>query len=785
MQPRVNQVTDNRAMIRIMQAEIQELKKQLKIYHDQDWRMAEDIMEELRIKSEEARMTAEQRDRLQQKLEGLERLILRGDSYHLPSGVDVDSAPAHKSRQSCTHEAFVSAPPHGPQLRREDCSDRHCGAPPQQAEGSHATPRKSLHRDNLLLDCFLAPSARPPSTVSTQEQLNMLHCSVMVKRTADERARAREMQNLQGPSGEQAQKALVALQAEVRCIKQIKDLPLEDTAAALQKLKSELQQLEASMVQGRSIDSNRQETLEALRLEVTRLQQTQSAHERAVRALESLQSKIRSLQSSEDISSLPWTTPATHSSTTYGTPTPHQGSKESWKRLSIMDKPPHTDGSSHSPSSPPLLGSPVQGSCSPADCSARATSPLAFDMDQHGSCVELTTTHTSVPEGRESDQDNSFKAELQRMHDAFKVSAEKDVSALREVLQEYKERIDRLETQKKVLLNQVLKLEYLVEESDVMRQELVAEVQELKTERDQMREGAKQAMQQAKMQGHSPLSNIDGVQSWSGTREAKEKLGFYDGDDNHWASNPTTDTLMPQIIRLWEELYVPLAYRSRFYLAFRGRELFYYEVEFRRLEWKRSHMHQSDGGGSQELDRAARHLDWERKSLAYQIKWVLNEEEREALYQDWNIDPLSKERKLQLVRKLWDKETLKTHQGMQKSAALVVRLCGMDASDHVMELVFGNFQREYATVGVRPPSSSLGIVLRSTLQKVILTPRGKRSESVLTCRPSTGAGSFTSRLHSGMMSVISGARRTLDSGSFTSAGSVGNSDFQRPTSSAV
>jgi hypothetical protein len=43
-------------------------------------------------------------------------------------------------------------------------------------------------------------------------------------------------------------------------------------------------------------------------------------------------------------------------------------------------------------------------------------------------------------------------------------------------------------------------------------------------------------------------------------------------------------------VALWEELYVPLVYRSRFYLAFRGREVFYYEVEHRRLEWKKAAM---------------------------------------------------------------------------------------------------------------------------------------------------------------------------------------------------
>jgi hypothetical protein len=37
-------------------------------------------------------------------------------------------------------------------------------------------------------------------------------------------------------------------------------------------------------------------------------------------------------------------------------------------------------------------------------------------------------------------------------------------------------------------------------------------------------------------------------------------------------------TLLPKIVELWERLHVPLVHRSRFFLAFRGRETFYYEV---------------------------------------------------------------------------------------------------------------------------------------------------------------------------------------------------------------
>lgn len=46
--------------------------------------------------------------------------------------------------------------------------------------------------------------------------------------------------------------------------------------------------------------------------------------------------------------------------------------------------------------------------------------------------------------------------------------------------------------------------------------------------------------------------------------------------------------MLSKIVGLWEALYVPLIHRSRFYLAFRGRELFYFEAELRRLTWLQS-----------------------------------------------------------------------------------------------------------------------------------------------------------------------------------------------------
>lgn len=74
-------------------------------------------------------------------------------------------------------------------------------------------------------------------------------------------------------------------------------------------------------------------------------------------------------------------------------------------------------------------------------------------------------------------------------------------------------------------------------------------------------------------------------------------------------------TLLYKIVVLWDALHVPLIHRSRFYLAFRGRELFYFEAEHRRLSHLQGHLlpeDESPGGAKQarrKLESAQRRLE--------------------------------------------------------------------------------------------------------------------------------------------------------------------------------
>ena len=60
-----------------------------------------------------------------------------------------------------------------------------------------------------------------------------------------------------------------------------------------------------------------------------------------------------------------------------------------------------------------------------------------------------------------------------------------------------------------------------------------------------------------------------------------------------------------------------------------------------------------------ESSKALRKLDWERRWLAAQMKWDFSPEERLELFAEFGVSPEGKERKLQLVRKLWAPHTIR------------------------------------------------------------------------------------------------------------------------------
>lgn len=60
-----------------------------------------------------------------------------------------------------------------------------------------------------------------------------------------------------------------------------------------------------------------------------------------------------------------------------------------------------------------------------------------------------------------------------------------------------------------------------------------------------------------------------------------------------------------------------------------------------------------------ETGKALRKLDWERRWLAAQMKWDFTADERLELFTEFGVSADGKERKLQLVRKLWAPDTIR------------------------------------------------------------------------------------------------------------------------------
>lgn len=147
---------------------------------------------------------------------------------------------------------------------------------------------------------------------------------------------------------------------------------------------------------------------------------------------------------------------------------------------------------------------------------------------------------------------------------------------------------------------------------------------------------------------------------------------------------------------------------------------------------------------------------------------------------------------------------------MARSAELVVMLCGMDASEHMMELVFGSHLREHSAAGPisRSSSSGLGMAVSSIVRR--LAPplaRAGLGASPMRSSVSVGGGlaghgvpggygsqrtggSFTSRLQNGFLSLLNsrdkpdlgglGGNVHSREGSFSSLASSQAVPYRRP-----
>ncbi|KAE8677131.1 Kinesin-like protein NACK1 [Hibiscus syriacus] len=152
-----------------------------------------------------------------------------------------------------------------------------------------------------------------------------------------------------------------------------------------------------------------------------------------------------------------------------------------------------------------------------------------------------------------------------------------------------------------------------------------------------------------------------------------------------------------QIIMLWHLCHVSIIHRTQFYLLFRGdpADQIYMEVELRRLTWLEQQFAEL-GNASPALlgDEPAslvassiKALKEEREYLAKRVSSKLTVEERDLLYLKWEVPAVGKQRRLQLVNKLWT-DPLNMQQ-VEESAELVAKLVGFcESGEHLSKEMF-------------------------------------------------------------------------------------------------
>ncbi|KAM7256058.1 hypothetical protein ACFE04_011799 [Oxalis oulophora] len=251
-----------------------------------------------------------------------------------------------------------------------------------------------------------------------------------------------------------------------------------------------------------------------------------------------------------------------------------------------------------------------------------------------------TGSNLSSREGTPVTTRQSNSVNVKKIQKMFKNAAEENIRSIRTYITELKERVAKLQYQKQLLVCQVLELEEANE----------ASTDDMDTSDE------------------SPLP-------WPLMFEHQRK----------------------QIIMLWHLCHVSIIHRTQFYLLFKGdpADQIYMEVELRRLTWLEQHLAEL-GNASPALlgddpattvSSSIKALKEEREYLAKRVNLKLTADEREWLYTKWDVPAVGKQRRLQLVNKLWTDPLNMQH--VKESAEIVAKLVGFcESGEHVSKEMF-------------------------------------------------------------------------------------------------
>ncbi|XP_031499737.1 kinesin-like protein NACK1 [Nymphaea colorata] len=446
----------------------------------------------------------------------------------------------------------------------------------------------------------------------------------------------RKLEKLQEQLGEEANRAIEVLQKEVASHK----LGNQDVAETVAKLQAELREMRAVRSTNRELDVaemvNNQNTSATLKEEISRLHLQENS-------IANLEAQLEIVQKSID--KLVWALPSNNASNEETPKSKMQPKKKKVLPLQLSN----SVNKQHFIKSPcsPLSSSQSVLESEPENRPPENDDITSCEMSQEAHKVTPTRSEDGdEPSSREGTPcyHRSNSVNVRKIQKMFKNAAEENIRSIRAYVTELKERVAKLQYQKKLLVCQVLELEA----NDNTGNETAPD------------------------ENSSDIRNSPA--SWH---------IFFDNQRK-------------QIIQLWDLCQVSIIHRTQFYLLFKGdpADQIYLEVEMRRLTWLQQHLAELGNASPAQvgdepaisLSSCMRNLKHERENLAKRVNSRLAPEERDRLYRKFRIPLDGKQRKLQLIYRLWIDPNDMEH--IQESAEIVAKLIGFCETGHASKEMF-------------------------------------------------------------------------------------------------
>ncbi|XP_073118578.1 kinesin-like protein KIN-7F [Henckelia pumila] len=191
-----------------------------------------------------------------------------------------------------------------------------------------------------------------------------------------------------------------------------------------------------------------------------------------------------------------------------------------------------------------------------------------------------------------------------------------------------------------------------------------------------------------------PFVNDVGIMEAKTTKNSENKADDESNKSQNIIQSPSDwftefERQKREIAELWNTCNIPLVHRTYFFLLFKGdpSDAVYMEVELRRLSFLKNTLHGLAKDDHFTPASSAKALNREREMLCRRMMKKYSAKEREALYKKWGIGLKSKQRRLQLCRKLWT--DAKNMEHIKESASIVAKLIGFKETGKAPKEMFG------------------------------------------------------------------------------------------------